>query len=41
VEREIESVEDSESEENFELDDEEEIIKYEGFLYKLIDKKMR
>ena len=41
VDREIESVEDSESEENFELDDEEEIIKYEGFLYKLIDKKMR
>ena len=42
VDREVESGEDSESEENYELDDdEEEIIKYEGYLYKLIEKKMR
>ena len=40
VDRENESEEDSESEENYELDDdEEEIIKYEGYLYKLIEKK--
>ena len=41
VDRENKSGEDSESEENYEFEDDEEIIKYEGYLYKLIDKKMR
>ena len=41
VDREVESGEDSESEENYEFDDDEEVNKYEGYLYKLIDKKMR
>ena len=41
VDRDIESGEDSESEENYEFDDDEEVNKYEGYLYKLIDKKMR
>ena len=41
VDRENESFDASESEENYELEDDEEIIKYEGYLYKLIDKKMR
>ena len=41
IDRESESGEDSESEENYEFDDDEEVNKYEGYLYKLIDKKMR
>ena len=41
LDRSSDSGEDSESEENYEFEDDEEIIKYEGYLYKLIDKKMR
>ena len=41
LDRSSDSGEDSESEENYEFEDDEEIIKYEGYLYKLIDKRMR
>ena len=41
VDREPESDEESGSEENYELDDDEEVLKYEGYLYKLIENKMR
>jgi len=41
LDRTSDSGEDNESEENYEFEDDEEIIKYEGYLYKLIDKKMR
>ena len=40
-EQQNESFEDSESEENYELDDDEEVLRYEGFLYKLVENKMR
>ena len=33
--------ENSESEENYEIDDDEEVLKYEGYLYKLVENKMR
>ena len=33
--------ENSESEENYELDDDDEVLKYEGYLYKLVENKMR
>ena len=36
-----ESDEESGSEENYELDDDEEVLKYEGYLYKLVENKMR
>ena len=41
IDKEYESDEDSASEENYEIDDNEEVLKYEGYLYKLVENKMR
>ena len=41
IDKEYDSDEDSGSEENYEIDDDEEVLKYEGYLYKLIENRMR
>jgi hypothetical protein len=41
IDKESSDSENSESEENYEFDDDDEVLKYEGYLYKLVENKMR